>query len=131
MLGYFDQKDGNPKIVISIKGTRRISKQIPALFDTGHTGSLSLPIIDLVEIGAKLSGIGQVTLADGNTKPQLYFSVKVMIDNIEKEVEAALIENPEAKEAIAGLELFAPYLAIIDFNNKILRFVKSKDEKTK
>ncbi len=130
MHGYFDAKDGNPKIVIEIKGTRRnYKKQISALFDTGHSGSLSLPILDLIEIGAKLSNVGEVRLADGYKKPQLYFSVKVIIDNEEKKVEAALIQNPEATEAIVGLELFSPYIAFIDFKNKVLRFIKEKDLK--
>ncbi|MFA5072164.1 MAG: hypothetical protein WC511_07495 [Candidatus Pacearchaeota archaeon] len=130
MKGYFDAKDGNPKITIEIKGTRRShNKQVTALFDTGHSGSLSLPILDLIEIGAKLSNIGEAILADGYKKPQLYFSVKVIIDGIEKDVEAALIENPEAREAIVGLELFSPYIAVVDFKNKKLDFLTEEDLK--
>lgn len=130
MHGYFDAKDGNPKIIIEIKGTKKgFKKQVAALFDTGHAGSLSLSILDLIEIGAKLSNVGEAILADGYKKPQLYFSVKVIIDNEEKEVEAALIENPEATEAIVGLELFSPYVAFVDFKNKILKFVKEEDLK--
>ena len=128
MLGYFDAKDGNPKVTIEIKGTRRnVKKQIVALFDTGHSGSLSLPVVDLIEIGAKLSNVGVVQFADGNEKPQLYFSVTVIIDGVEKKVEANLIENPEAREAIVGLELFAPYIAVINFKSKGLSFVKEED----
>jgi len=128
MHGYFDAKDGNPKVVLEIKGTKKgVKKQIAALFDTGHSGSLSLPILDLIEIGAKLSSVGQAELADGFKKPQLYFSVKVIVDGVEKEVEAALIENPEVSEAIVGLELFSPYVAVVDFKNKSLTFLKEED----
>lgn len=128
MHGYFDAKDGNPKVVIEIKGTKKgFKKQISALFDTGHSGSLSLPILDLIEIGAKLSSVGEAELADGYKKPQLYFSVKVIIDEEEKEVEAALIENSEVSEAIVGLELFSPYIAVVDFKNKSLKFIKEEE----
>lgn len=129
MHAYFDLADGSPKVVIEICGTKRSKKTVAALFDTGHSGSLSLPVVHLVEIGAKLSTIGQAEFADGFSKPQLYFSVKVTIDGVEKEVDAALIENFEATEAIAGLELFAPYVALIDFNKKNIRFLSQDDIK--
>ena len=129
MHGYFDANDQNPKVVIEIAGPKDGKKaQIAALFDTGHSGSLSLTIVQLIEIGAVLSTIGQVEYADGNTKLQLYFSVKVTVDNIEKEVDAGMIENPEATEAIAGLELFSPYMALIDFKNQTLLFQKHREQ---
>ena len=124
MLGYFDAKDGCPKVMLEIKGTRRASKQIAALFDTGHNGSLSLSVLDLIEIGARPSSIGEVMFADGFKKTQLNFSVKVTIDGQEKDVEATMIENPEATEPIAGTELFSNYLAEVDFKNRTLKFTK-------
>jgi predicted aspartyl protease len=128
MLGYFDAKDGNPKVVLEVEGTNEgVKNQINALFDTGHSGSLSLTTLQLIEIGAKLSSIGVATYADGNSKPCLYFKVKVTIDGIQKEVDASLIENPDADEAIAGLELFSPYISFIDFKNKSIMFVKEED----
>lgn len=129
MLGYFDAKDGNPKIVLEVAGGRpEHKKQITALFDTGHNGSLSLPVLDLIDIGAKLSSVGPVTFADGSQKMQLYFSVTVTIDGIERVVEANLIENYEETEAIAGLELFSSYVSFIDFKNKRIEFRKEEDE---
>ena len=72
MLGYFDAQDGNPKVVIKISGTKRgAKKEIASLLDTGHSGSLSLPILDLIEIGAKLSSFGPVGLADGRSNQLL------------------------------------------------------------
>lgn len=128
MIGYFDANDGSPKIILEVEGTNEgVKKQIKALFDTGHNGSLSLTVIQLIEIGAKLSSIGQVKFADGNSKSCLYFSVKVTIDGIQKEVEASLIENSDEEEAIAGLELFSPYISLIDFKNKTIKFVKEED----
>ena len=132
MHGYFDAKDGNPKIVIEIAGTKRkTKKQIPALLDTGHNGSLSLPVLDLIEIGAKLSGIGEVEFANGHKGTVYYFAVKVTVDGVEKEVQANLIENPNATEAIAGLELFSPYIAVIDFKGKKISFFAEAQLKTK
>lgn len=86
MIGYFDAKDGRPKVVLKVKGTRRTNKEITALFDTGHSGSLSLPIIDLINIGAKFSGVSTAQYADGRTGIDYLFTVKVMFDDVEKEV---------------------------------------------
>lgn len=128
MHAYFDAKDGNPKVFIEIKGTKKgVIKQIAALFDTGHSGSLSLPVVDLVEIGAKLSTVGPVEFGDGLSKPQLFFSVKVTVDGIEREVDAMLIENYEATEAIAGLELFSSHIALINFKKKEIRFTTEEE----
>lgn len=130
MHAYFDASDGNPKVVLKIRSGHK-EKEIKALMDTGHTGSLSLSIWDLIEIGAKLSTVGEVEFADGNKGTVYYFRVKVIIDGIEKEIEAGMIENLNVREAIAGLELFSPYIAIIDFNKKKIDFYTEKELKEK
>lgn len=129
MIGYFDAQDGQPKVVIKIKGTRRVEKEITALFDTGHSGSLSLSIMDLISIGAKFSGVGNAQYADGRTGIDYLFSVKVLFDGIEKDIEASMIQNPKITQAIAGIQLFAPFIALIDFKNKKLDLVKEEDMK--
>lgn len=121
MHAYFDASDGNPKVVLKICSGRR-EKEIKALMDTGHTGSLSLSVWDLIDIGAKLSTVGEVEFGDGNKGTVYYFRVKVIIDGAKKEIEAGMIENPQATEAIAGLELFSPYIALIDFKKKTINF---------
>lgn len=118
MHAYFDAQDGNPKVVIRISGTKRKPKEISALLDTGHTGSLSLPVLDLIEIGAELSSFGPVRLADGNVVNMYFFNVKAEIDGEIKEVQASMISNSNINEAIVGLELLSPYVAIINFNKK-------------
>ncbi|MBI2074271.1 MAG: hypothetical protein HYT83_00365 [Candidatus Levybacteria bacterium] len=119
MHAYVDAQDGSPKVVIKISGTKRKThKEIAALLDTGHNGSLSLSILDLIEIGAKLSSFGPVGLADGSNVTVYYFTVKVELDGNTKEVQASMIENPKITEAIVGLELLSPYIAFIDFKNK-------------
>lgn len=130
MVAYFDAQDGNPKVVIKISGTKRSKKkEITALLDTGHTGSLSLPILNLIEIGAKLSSFGPVGLADGNQITVYYFTVKVEIDGTQKEVQASMIENPKVTEAIVGLELLSPYIAFIDFKNKRIQLTTEAELK--
>lgn len=129
MIGYFDAQDGAPKVVLKIKGTKKTEKEITALFDTGHSGSLSLPIIDLIVIGAKFTGVGQARYADGRVGIDYLFSVKVFFNGIEKEVEASMIQNPQITQAIAGVELFTPYIAFIDFKNKKLKLIKEEDLK--
>ncbi|MEK7473584.1 MAG: hypothetical protein AAB668_02575 [Patescibacteria group bacterium] len=128
MHAYFDANDGNPKVVIEISGTNDgIKKTIPALLDTGHSGSLSLPVLDLINIGAKLSSVGQAEFANGHKGVVYYFKVMVTVDGKTAEVDAGMIENPSASEAIAGLELFAPYVAVIDFKNKKVEFIPEED----
>lgn len=132
MLGYFDQSDGNPKVVIEISGARKdYKKQVSALFDTGHSGSLSLPILDLIDIGAQLSNVGEAELANGYPTPVLYFSVTVIVDGIPKQVQASMIDNPKSTEAICGLELFSHYVALVDFKGRELKFSKVKEEEEK
>ena len=126
MHAYFDAQDGNPKIVIKIRGTRRKFKEIAALLDTGHTGSLSLPLLDLIEIGAKVTSFGPVEYADGNQGLVYYFEVTVSIDDVEKKIQAGMIENPRATEAISGLELLSPYIAFMDFKNKKIMILTEK-----
>lgn len=127
MRGFFDPSDGNPKVEIEISGTTPGSKKkITVLFDTGHNGSLSLPILDLIEIGAKLKAFGPVTYASGYTSVVYYFSIDITIDGNTKSITAAMIENPSEKEGIAGLQLFAPYISIIDFKNKTIGFIEEE-----
>ncbi|MBU1071346.1 hypothetical protein KKG65_02945, partial [Patescibacteria group bacterium] len=115
MHAYFDGQDGNPKVVIKVRSDGRNKyKEMAALLDTGHNGSLSLPLLTLIDLGAKLKTYGQVELADGNKVIVYYFEVKVELDGQEKTVFANMIANPDIKEAIVGLELLAPYIAFMD-----------------
>jgi predicted aspartyl protease len=128
MRGFFDQNDGNPKVEIEISGTTSgLTKKIIALFDTGHNGTLSLPIFDLIEIGAKLRGCQPVSYASGYVSVVYLFGVNVIVDGIEKEVYASMIENPTATEAIAGLQLFAPYISLINFKEKTIIFATEEE----
>jgi len=130
MHAYFDAQDGSPKVVIKVRGTSRKFKEIAALLDTGHNGSLSLPLLHLIEIGAKLKTYGPVGLANGRTVIVYYFAVKVEIDGKEKEVLAGMIEDPKITEAIVGLELLSPYIAFMDFKNKRI-FIKTEEQLNK
>ena len=82
-----------------------------------------------MEIGTKFSSFGPVEVADGNKIIVYYFSVKVEIDGTEKEIEAGMISNPKVTEAIVGLELLSPYLAIIDFKNKKITLTTEEELK--
>lgn len=99
--------------------------------DTGHNGSLSLPVLVLIEIGATLSSIEPIQLADNSTVLGYNFSVTVIIDRKRKKAEATLIPDPEETEAIAGLQLFNPYIAYIDFKNKVVEFSTEAELKKK
>lgn len=131
MLGFFDAKDGSPKILLKVCGTNKKEKEIIALMDTGHNGSLSLPVLTLIEIGATLSSIEPIELADNSTVLGYNFSVTVIVEGKRKRVEATLIPDPDETEAIAGLQLFNPYIVFIDFKNKQLEFTTEKKLKKK
>ncbi|MBI2096883.1 MAG: hypothetical protein HYT40_01880 [Candidatus Sungbacteria bacterium] len=126
MHGYFDAKDGRPKVSLKIKG-RKGEKVISALFDTGSQLALSLPLIDLIEIGAEISGVEGVTYADRRTGAEYLFDVKVMLDGRERDVQANLIPDPSAEEAIIGTPLFDPYVVVIDFKNKSLGLLSEEE----
>lgn len=127
MIGYFDAADGMVKVVLKIKGTKG-AKEITALFDTGHSGTLSLPCLDLIEIGAEISGISDVIYADGRAGSEYIFrGIKVEINGTEKDMEVNMIPNPKITRAIAGIELFSPYLVILDFDRKRV-FFKTNEE---
>ena len=119
MKGYFDLNDGRPRVVLEIKGTQK-AKVITAVFDTGHAGSLSLPFLDILDIGAELKGISPVIYANGYEANEYLFSVNVNINGIYKEVKAGLIANPNTTEAIVGVQLFAPFVVLLDFKNKTI-----------
>lgn len=118
MQAVFDAQDGSPKVFIKVRANKRKHKEIIALLDTGHNGSLSLPLLCLIEIGARLKTYGDVELANGSKVLMYYFEVKVEIDGKEKTVLASMIEDVNVTEAIVGLELLSPYIAFIDFKNK-------------
>lgn len=126
MIGYFDPEDGRPKVILKIKGTQK-EKEIRALFDTGHSGTLSLPFLVLLEIGAELKGISEVRYADGRMGIEYLFSIKVELDGITKEIKAALIPNPRIREAIAGIQIFSPFVVLLDFKNKRIALKKEED----
>ncbi len=126
MIGYFDANDERPRIILKIKGTQK-EKQIIALFDTGHSGTLSLTFLDLLEIGAELKGISGVQYADNRKGLEYLFSVKVELNGISKEVKAGLIPNPSAQEAIAGVQLFTPFVILLDFKNKAIAIKKEEE----
>lgn len=73
-----------------------------------------------------IKGISEVSYADGRKGVVYLFSIKIELNGIEKEIKAALIPNPYIKEAIAGVELFTPFVVLLDFKNK--RIVLKKEE---
>lgn len=129
MFGYFDATDGRPKVSITIKGSKG-SRVVSALFDTGSQLALSLPLTDLIAIGAEITGVEKVGYADQRSGIEYLFKVIVGLDGSEKEVQANLIPDPSAQEAIIGTPLFDPYVVIIDFRNKRLSLL-NEDELTK
>ncbi|MDO8743343.1 MAG: hypothetical protein Q7J30_02205 [Candidatus Azambacteria bacterium] len=123
MLGFFDTNDGQPKVTFKVQG-EKTSGDVTALFDTGFSGELALPLQYLLELGAKLVGAEQMRYADGRTNVELLFEVKVFLEKEEKTVNAHLIMF--AKEPIAGVRLFNQFTALINFSDKIFDIVETE-----
>jgi hypothetical protein len=119
MHAYFDTADGKPKVDLEIEGTASQPQKITALLDTGHTGKLSLPIKTLIELGSYPVAFGSVLYGNGAVEKCVYFRVKHKIGGIYDNIDAGLTWT---NEAIAGVELFAPYVLTIDFKNKTIKF---------
>ena len=126
MIGYFDAKDGRPKVSLTIKGTKG-EKVVSALFDTGSQLALSLPLIDLIKIGSEITGVEKVGYADKRSGVEYLFKIWVKLNGEEKEVQANLIPDPTADEAIIGTPLFDPYVVIVDFRNKSLNLLSDEE----
>lgn len=119
MVGYFDEK-GNPKIKIIIGG-RKNSAEIDAIFDTGCSGYLVLPILKAIQLGLELVGVEPVKYADGRIINQFVFGVLVNIDGEQKIVPATLTWS---EETLVGISLFRDYSVKIDFKNKEIEIQK-------
>lgn len=123
MKGFFDE-NGRPKVMFTIEGSRK-SGEIIALFDTGFSASLALPPQYLVELGSELVGVEPMTYADGRTSNELLFSVKIHTDGESKVITAHLISG--AMEPIAGVQLFSPYIVLLNFEEKTLGLLRKED----
>lgn len=123
MKGFFDE-NGRPKATFRVEGSRK-GGDITALFDTGFSGSLALPPQYLVALGSELVGVEPMTYADGRTVSELLFRIQVYLDGGPKWITAHLI--PGAMEPIAGIQLFSPYIVLINFDEKTL-LILTKEE---
>lgn len=123
MHAFFDDY-GKPKIVLEIKGTGG-TKKIEALIDTGHSDKLSLPLVDLIELGSVLKTHGPVEFGNGARQDCLYFGVQVRRSDTD-EFEPVYASYLGSDEAIAGIELFAPYVLTMDFPKREIKLELSR-----
>ncbi|OGF64451.1 hypothetical protein A2661_02830 [Candidatus Giovannonibacteria bacterium RIFCSPHIGHO2_01_FULL_45_24] len=119
---YFDEQ-GRPKVKIEVSGLWKRGF-IDALFDTGHSGELSLPVSILIEIGAPVKGVQLVEYADGRKAYELVFPVLVFIEGEQRTVSATLTGS---SQPIAGTQLFNNHKVLIDFIRKQLVIVNDND----
>jgi len=66
-----------------------------------------------------------MTYADGRTSNELLFSVKIRADGESKTITAHLISG--AMEPIAGIQLFSPYIVLINFEEKTLGLLRKEE----
>lgn len=121
MAGYFDEK-GRPRIRLRVGG-RKLVGTIDALFDTGCSGYLALPVSAAIPLGIELAGVQPVQYADGRIVNELVFWVLIEIDGEKRIIPATLTWG---NEALAGISLFRDYFVKIDFKNKKIEITKAK-----
>jgi predicted aspartyl protease len=78
MLGTFD--DGQPKIIIEVKGVGGIPRKMEAIVDSGFNGYLQIPLTEALPVGLVLSGIQNTSIADGSSMTVLVCEGTVCVD---------------------------------------------------
>ena len=98
---------------ISVTGSRKRAL-VWAIVDTGFSGSLSLPLDLIANLGMELDGSANYQLADGTVKPQLLFRATVRWKGKTKRIKANLTFSDEI---LLGTELLKNGKLIGDYKN--------------
>ena len=119
LLGKFDN-DGNATITIRVDGNSGF-KDYAAIIDTGFSGFVALPMLDMVELGLKTEGAANVTLGDGSTTVNLISSGLVTLGS-QAEI-GTIILDEKSTDVLVGMALLREFkLALILTNNAIVLY---------
>jgi len=78
---------------------------VAALFDTGFTGSIAVPVSIIARIGANKIAVGSVIVADGSSHLVPVFEGKVRVGLMEYDVPVLVLGN----DVLVGMELMSKF----------------------
>ena len=102
ITGTFDRDEA--RIRLKVQGPRG-ERQIEAVIDTGYTGTLTLPVKLIKDLGLPWSTIERSTLADGSECVFDVFTASVLWDG---RVRRILLDEAEI-EPLIGMQLMKEY----------------------
>lgn len=98
---------GSPVVKITISGLIGPGREFDAIFDTGFTGFLSMPLVDAFPLGLLLYGTMNLVLADGSTSFRLTAFGKVTVEGDSQS--GIIVLEPSSGEVLAGMELLRKF----------------------
>ncbi len=126
MNGYFNSL-GHPMFKIAVYGYHpKASVQIDAMFDTGFTGFLSLPLKYCLQSGLILLSTAEYTLADNSRSSTLLCLGTVVLDNKTKVVGTISISF-KSVDTLLGMDFLRKLKGKLDVDtvNKSVKIVSS------
>jgi predicted aspartyl protease len=119
LLGTFDS-DGNATINIRVDGNSGF-KNYTAIIDTGFSGFVALPILDMVDLGLKAEGAANVTLGDGSTTVS-HLSSGIVTLGSQAEIGTILLDE-NSTDVLVGMALLREFkLALILTNSTVVLY---------
>ncbi len=107
VIGYLD-KSGAPAIKVSISGPLpNSSQEFEVIIDTGFSGFVSMPILQVFPLGLILYGTTSVTFADGSTGVKLTALGGVTVEGVHKV--GVIILEQASTEILVGMDFLKTF----------------------
>ncbi|MDN3279126.1 hypothetical protein QWJ07_33015 [Frankia sp. RB7] len=119
ILGSFDEY-GNATVDITVAGASG-SKIYRAIIDTGFSGFVALPLIDMIELGLSTQGAANVTLGNGSVISSLISTGAVTLGN--QTESGTIILDDTSTDVLVGMALLREFkVALIVTNTAIVLY---------
>lgn len=107
VIGYLDNS-GAPAIKVSISGPLpNSSQEFEVIIDTGFSGFVSMPILQVFPLGLILYGTTSVTFADGSTDVKLTALGGVTVEGVHKV--GVIILEQSSTEILVGMDFLKTF----------------------
>ncbi|MBI3872209.1 MAG: hypothetical protein HY304_03920 [candidate division Zixibacteria bacterium] len=114
--------NGSPQITFRLRGPLASlgEHEFTGILDTGFTGFVSIPLLKAFPIGLVLSGMTNLTLADGKSQSHLYCLGEVLWES-RSEVGIVVLAPPDAT-ILVGMEFLRKFnlTMIVDPQSELL-----------
>jgi predicted aspartyl protease len=119
ILGRFDST-GSAIIDIEVAGPSG-SKKYSATIDTGFSGFIALPYLEIIDLGLSIHGAANVQLGDGSIITRNLSSGKVLLGDLE--TTGTIILDETSAEVLLGMDFLREFrLALILTNSAIVLY---------